>query len=317
MSQHVALFALGVVLLAVGAGALACGAARLARRLGAGAFPVGLAAASLGGSAPVLALVVTAVLNDRHMLAVGTLVGSNVANVGLALGLAAAARPLAGSSRVVSAAIPVLLGATALFWFLGRDNELSRVSAAVLLVAFAGAVAYLGRVAKRETDAARAEFGGWAPNPKQMWAGVVLTAAGLAGLVGGALLVVPAAVEIANRELVIGTRIFGVTAVAFGASLPVVVAAVAAAYRGRADLALGVVVGASLGNLLLAAGVAGLVAPFGLTEAALGNEVPATAVLTLLLLAPLWNGLRVDRWEGALLLAAYAGFVAWRLRAAA
>lgn len=106
----------------------------------------------------------------------------------------------------------------------------------------------------------------------------------------------------------------GATIVAFGTSLPALVAAVVASRRGRSDLVLGIVVGSVLFNLLLVCGSAAMVEPLLITESTIIRVIPVMALFTLLLLPVLLNGLRVPRWEGALLLAAYAGFITWQVR---
>lgn len=303
-------FALGAFLLLLGSLLAGAGLGILARRCGASPFAVGLGVIPLAATAPALAFAAAAVLHERHMLAVGTLVGTGTATIGLGLGLAILLRPVAGSSRVVTHAIPAAIAGALLFWFVARDNEVSRPEGGLLLAAFAAVVAYLVRESRREYAAVKESFAGvvsWKWRP-----GVPAAVLGLAALAGGAWLAVPAAAEIANKELFVGGRVFGLTVVGPVLALPAVLVAVTAARARRGDLALGTVTGATLGAVLLAAGVTALVAPFGVTDRALMNDVPALVLFALLLLVPLANGLRTSRWEGLVLLTAYGGFVAWQ-----
>jgi len=319
--EHVALFALGLALLAVGAPLLVFGAARLDRAAGRGRFAVGVVAAASGPCVAGLALDLALVTRQQTpalspvRIAVGHLVGSNVASVGLVLGVAALVRPVAATAKLFHTAISLALGAVLLFWFLARNSPLSRVDAGFLLAASAAALALLVRAARRETEEVKAEFASWVPERTPLWAAVPLALAGLAALVGGAILAsseaVGAAVYLKSTSLK-----FGATVCAFGTSLPVLVAAVIAARRGRPNLVLGVVVGAMTFNVLLTAGVVAMARPLVVERGAIMEVIPAVAVISLLLLPVLLNGLRVPRWEGAILLAAYAGFVAWQASAA-
>lgn len=315
MSEHVALFAAGLGLLAAGAGALVAGAARLDRATGRGAFAVGVVAVGFGPCAAGLAFDLAAVLRPAPYtlprIALGNIVGGSVAGVGLALGLAALVRPVAATAKLFATAIPVLFAVTLLFWFLAGDKVLSRTDGGVLLTAFAGAAVLLVRAARREPDAAKAEFAAWVPERLPVWQAAVFALAGLAAVVSGAVLAAEQAIETARYLRVTGPVLGVLSSVA--TSLPAVVAAVLAARRGRPNVALGVAVGAVLVNLSLVAGVVALARPLVVDERAILEQVPVLALFVLLLLPVLANGLRVPRWEGALLLAAYAGFMAWQL----
>jgi len=321
MSPHVAWFALGLLLLAGGGWCFASGASRVVRRCGANPFIVGLIACGFGTTAAALAFDLTALARGRFLLALGNVAGVNIANVGLVLGLAAAVRSLKGKSRVVSASIPALIGATLLFWFLCRANEVTPLSGGILLVAFVGVAAYLGTLAKHEPNAVREQFRYLEAG--SLWLGLLLVVVGIAALVGGANLAVLAAEDI-RREFKVTTLRLGTVAAAFGTVLPGLVVAVCAAWRGQSDVALGAVIGACLANVLLVAGILGLTAPllapngpFRVTSAlgdqAVMNEIPLMAVFAFLLLAVYFNDLEVPWWQGAILLAAYAGFVTWQV----
>lgn len=319
MSEHVGLLAAGLALLAVGTGGLVVGAARLDRATGRGAFAVGLVAVGFGPCVAGLALDLALVLRQAPpreaelfaAAALGTAVGGNVASVLLVLGAAALARPITSSARVVRTALRLLLGATALFWFLARDNSISRLDAGVLLGAAVGALVLLVRAARQEPAERRVAFAGWVPERFPLWLAGLLALAGLGAVVGGAWL---AAGELlgARTALHLRVQVVSITILAFGAALPALAGAVTASRGGRPDLAVGLSVGPALFNLLFVVGAVAMVQPLALTEHAILNEVPAMGLCALLLVPVLLHG-RVPRWEGLLLVAAYAGFVAWQV----
>jgi cation:H+ antiporter len=315
--EHVALFAFGLALLAAGAPLLVFGAARLDRATGRGPFAVGAVGVFFGPCVAGLAFDLAAVLRPSPVtrLAVGHVVGSAVASVGLVLGVAALVRPVAATAKLFRTAIPLAIVAPLLFWFLARNGPelpLSRVDAGFLLGAFAVALVVLVRAARQEPAEVKAEFAGWVPERTPVWVAAALALAGLAALVGGALLTAAELTPTANH-LKAPSFVLGSTASAFATALPAAVAAGVAARRGHFNLVLGTVVGGVLANVLLAAGVAATAHPLLIDRWVIFEAIPAMALFALLLLPALLNGLRVPRWQGVLLLATYAAFVAWQM----
>jgi cation:H+ antiporter len=318
--EHVGLFVLGLALLAVGVLLLVFGAARLDLALGRSPFAVGVVAVAFGPCVAGLAFNLAVIfqpapeLYQRLALATvaGNIVGSNIASIGLVLGAAALVRPVAASAKLFHTAIPLTLAGTALFWFLARNSPLSRVDAGFLLTAAVVALVLLVRAARKEGDAGKVEFAGWVPERTRVWLAVLHAAAGLAATGGGAMLAAAKLID-AMRALKTSAPVMGETLVAFGTSLPALVAAVVSARRGRSGLVLGIVVGSVVFNLLLVAGIAAMIEPLPITSHAILNEIPVMGLFTLLLLPVLLNGLKVPRWEGVLLLAAYAAFVMWQV----
>ncbi len=311
MSYHVALFALGLGLLAASTGLVVRGGAQLARRWSVNPYVVGLIALGMGASVGGLAFCICAVAHGRPRLAVGNLLGGNIANVGLVLGLAAIVRPLAGSAKLISSGIPALLIAALLFWFLSRDNELSQGDAGVLLAAFVAVLIYLGRIARQEPDSVRVEIAGWVPDTGSAWVGAIQVVLGVVGLVGGAELAVSEATRIYG-ESKITTPVLGFIAI-IGTVLPGLVFAIAAARRGRANVVFGIVIGTNLTSLLLVSEATAMTGEFLLLHHAVMNEVPAMCLFMLLLITPLANGLKVSRVEGAILLAAFVAYAVWQV----
>lgn len=315
--DHLALFVLGLVLLAVGAPLLVFGAARLDRATGRTPFAVGLVAVCFGPCVAGLAFDLAMVLRTppATKVAVGHIVGSTIASVGLVLGAAALARPITATAKLFHTLIPLAVAAPILLWFVARDAPdapLSQVGGVVLLAACAGAVALLVRAARQEPQTVKAEFASWVPERTPVWVAVVLALGGIAALVGGARLttaeVIGTAAHLKAPWFVLSSTLAaGVTA------LPTAVVAVVAARRGRSEIVLGLVAGSVLCNALVAAGASALARPLEIERRVILEMIPVMALFAVLLLATRFNGLKVRRWEGALLLAAYIGFTAWQV----
>jgi cation:H+ antiporter len=242
---------------------------------------------------------------------VGHLIGTCAASVGLVLGAAALVRPVAPTAKLFSTAVPLVLVAALLFWLFAFGGRYPQGAAAVLLGAFGVVAVGLGVLASREPAAVKAELAGWVPEQLPVRWAVVLIGAGVAGLLGGARLVAAELVGTANY-LKAPSLVIGSTLAAFVTSLPALGAALVAARRGRSDLVLGVVVGSVLVNVLLVVGVVAMIEPLRIDPWVMREAVPVVPLFALLLLPVLVTG-KVPRWHGAVLLAAYAGFVGWQV----
>jgi cation:H+ antiporter len=315
MSAQVLLFAVGLVVLAAGAEALVRGSVRVARALGVSPFVVGFTVIGFGTSAPELVVGLTAALEGRSEIALGNVVGSNIANVGLVLGVAALAAPLAAHMRLLKVEVPLVIGASLLLWALCRDGHVGRADGAVLLAGFFALAAYMYRGARAEPPAVKEELGLAVAEKLRVRVAAVLVVGGLCGLVGGAHLMVTAAVGLA-RELGVSEWLIGLTVVAVGTSLPELAAAVAGAVRGEADIVVGNIAGSNLFNVLLILGSTAVVRPMDVPASARAVDLPVMTGFAVLLMLVVANGQRVHRWEGAVLLTAYVGFVAWQAAAA-
>jgi cation:H+ antiporter len=312
MIEDVSLFALGLIVLVGGAEALIRGSVRVARALGVSPFMIGFTLIGFGTSAPELVVSLSAALADSSEIALGNVVGSNIANVGLVLGVAALVRPLTAHMRLLSVEVPLVILTGLLLWVLCQDGGLGRADGAVLLTGFSGLCLYLYRNARAEPPEVKEEVGKSADSHMGVWVACLLAVAGIVALVGGAHLMVVAAVEIA-KSLGVGEWFIGLTVVAVGTSFPEVAAAIAAAYKGESDLVLGNVAGSNLFNILLILGTTATVQPMAVPDVAVWNEIPAMAGFSFLLLAAVTRGMRIHRWEGAVMIAAYAGFIAWQV----
>jgi cation:H+ antiporter len=317
LALEVLLLVAGIGVLYFGAEWLVRGAARLAGSLGVSPIVVGLTVVSFGTSAPELVVGTVAALGGNADLAVGNVLGSNLANIGLILGISAIIRPLDVAARVVAREVPLMLLVTLALYPLAWDRELGRGDGVVLLSAL---VVYLVLVFQSVEDEAPeiiGEYREFLEESSQTSAtvrpgDVGLVMAGCAGLVLGGYAIVEGAVAVAEF-LGVSQVAIGLSVVAVGTSLPELATAVVATMRNEADIAVGNVVGSNIFNIAAILGVASVSRPIDIGSTILVREVPAVLVMSLLLLPLLRTEWRIQRWEGALLLGGYVAFGAWIL----
>jgi cation:H+ antiporter len=311
----------GGVALYLGAEWLVGGASSLALSLRVPKLLVGLTVVAYGTSAPEVVVGVQAGLTGHGGVALGNVIGSNIANLGLILGIAALVKPARVDGALRRRELPVLAATAALVPLLLLDGAVSRLESVTLLL---GALVYTGAmvrgarpadvaeaVASTRVEAEVAETEGAPPTEESSRARQVLVAtAGLLVLVLGGHLFVRGATGLA-LSLGMSERLVGLTIVAIGTSLPELATSVLAALRGHSDIAVGNVVGSNVFNVLLCLSAAGLA---GSVTAPLAGLVPELAVLgglTLLAVVFLRTERVLQRWEGGVLLAAYVAFLVW------
>ena len=308
---HLGLFIAGLLILVAGAEALIRGAVNLARLLGVSPFIIGLTLVGFGTSAPELVVNVSAALYDAPGLAMGNIVGSNIANIGLILGVAAVLSPLVTQARMLTREMPIMVAVSVLIWILVSDGQLSRIDAGILLAGFAMTTWYYFRIGQEEPEAIQEELSELAPRKPSRWGNGLLAVLGLIGLIGGAHLMVESAKEIA-RLWQVPEVIIGLTIVAVGTSLPELASTVAAAYRKQADIAVGNVVGSNLFNILMILGVTGMVKPLDVDASLLRVDLPVMLGFAVAMFLMLLRTATIYRLEGIVLLLAYAGFIGWQ-----
>lgn len=292
------LLVLGFVLLVKGADLFVDGAAGIAGRFGIPQLVIGLTIVAMGTSLPELSVSVMAALQGSADVAVGNVLGSNILNILLILGVTAVIIPVAVARSSVRYEIPFMLAVTALLLYLGvRGGVLGRWEGAVFGVLFLFYLGYLFRMSGQGTAVEAAE------SMRPLWQLAALIAVGAALIWGGSKLAVAAAVDMA-RLLGLSERFIGLTIVALGTSLPELATSVAAALKGKADIAVGNIVGSNIFNILFVLGMAALITPVSFAKAFIFDAWAATAAVLLLWLCALRG--RLERWGGALFLAAYA-----------
>lgn len=312
MALHLLLVALALGVLVAGAETLVRGAAALAVRAGISRLAIGLTVVAFGTSAPELVVSLKAALAGAGDLAVGNVVGSNIFNVAVILGLAALICPIPVHEQVVRLDAPIACAVSALFAWLLLDGALGRLEGVLMLSLLAAYTAFNLVLARRRVREGRED---WSELPSSGGGGgrlgreLMLVALGLGLLIAGASLLVTHAIALA-RLLGVGEAVIGLTIVAAGTSLPELATSLVAAWRRQADIAVGNVVGSNVFNLLGILGASSTVTP--LTSAGVGaGDLLAMFLLSLLLLPLLYTGRLLHRIEGLLLLAAYGGYLAW------
>lgn len=306
-------FVLGLLLLALGGDMLLRGAAGLARGRGWSPFRAGLILVALASSIPEIVVNAIAVGHGQDELAIGNAVGSNVANVGLTLALAAIAAPLLVRWRALSALLAVLLAVTAAALLLALDGRLSALEGMLLVAAFVGVLAFKTARSDAEDPDVRAEIESFMPAAGPGGRAVLHLVAAAVLLAFGGWLVVRGAPDL-GEALGLSPLLTGLLPVAIGTTLPEAAAAIAAARRGQGDLVAGHVIGSSLVNMTLVLGgtalfAGGIAIPLSL----LRYDLPAALVFSAMLLPILRGDMRVSRGEGGALAAAFVAWIAFEL----
>ncbi|SUI85129.1 calcium/sodium antiporter [Shewanella morhuae] len=294
----------GFIILTLGAEALVRGASSIALRLGITPLIIGLTIVAFGTSAPELAVSVKSALAGNSGIALGNVIGSNIANIGLILAITALIRPIQVQSQVVKRDIPLMILASMLFWGLLLDGELSLIDGVVLLSLLVGYLAFSYISSKNSNEEEEIEAG-----PNNPLLSVLFIIVGISMLVGGGILFVNGAVDLA-KTFGVSEVIIGLTIVAIGTSMPELVTSVIAALKGQSDIAIGNVVGSNLFNILGILGVTAIVQPVS----ALGFQSIDFIVMlafAVIILPFSWTGLRIGRREGTVLLLGYLGYMGY------
>ena len=318
------LFLAGMAALIVGANLLVRGASKLALSLGLSPLVVGLTVVAFGTSSPEMAVSAGAVLGGQTDIAVGNVVGSNIFNVLLILGLSALIVPLVVDVQLIRQEVPIMVGVSLLLLVLSLDGRIGVPDAALMLVLMGAYTAFLVVQSRRQTQAARdeyaaevkpAEAGAWdARWPAQL----ALVVGGLALLVLGSDWLVTAAVAFA-KALGVSDVVIGLTIVAAGTSMPEVAASLAAAIKGERDIAVGNVVGSNTFNILGCLGLSGVLAGSGglaVAPSVLAFDLWVMLAVALACLPVFLTGREIARWEGGVFVAYYAAYVAYLILAA-
>ena len=306
----------GLAILVWSADRFVDGAAATAQHFSVPPLLIGMVIVGFGTSAPEMVVSATSAINGNPGIALGNAYGSNIANIGLILGVTALICPIAVHSQVIRKELPILVGITIISALLLWDATISRLDAVILLTIFAGLMFWTIRQGTRKDadtfgDEMAQELAEHAMPLSRalMWIGV-----GLVFLIGSSNLLVWGAVEIA-QAFGISDLIIGLTVVAIGTSLPELASSVAAARKNEPDIALGNIVGSNLFNTLAVVGIAGSISPFAAPPEIFSRDILVVGAMTLALVGVCYGfkgrpGV-INRFEGAGLLAAYIAYTAW------
>ena len=311
MLLQIILFLAGLTGLYFGAEWLVRGASRFARSFNIRPIVIGLTIVAFGTSMPELVTSVIAGIKHLSDIAVGNIVGSNIANIGLILGIAAIVRPLTVDMRLLSREMPIMVGISLLLYFMGWDGILSRLEGGVLLVGIVTYTCYVYRVALKESKAVEQEYEEFiGTSYDSILKDISWIIIGLAALVGGAYLLVHSAIYIA-RVVGISERVIGLTVIAVGTSLPELATSMVAAIRKESDISMGNVIGSNVFNILAVLGIAAIIQPLQINLASLRIDMPVMLFFSMALIPMITWKFVLTRGQGIFLLVGYSVYILW------
>ena len=310
MTLAIILFTFGLVALYWGAHWMILGSSRMARDLGVNPLVIGLTVVAIGTSMPELLVGVVASLRDAGDIAIGNVLGSNIANIALILGLAALIKPIDVQVRLPARDVPIMIGASLIFYLLALNGVLGRWEGGALLVGLVVYIGYLLVGARKGMPVVEEEYRKFLRPGGTVIGHIALTIVGLGILLAGAHFVVNGAAAVAIW-LGVSELAVGLTVIALGTSLPELATAVAASVQNEGDILVGNVVGSNVFNIFAVLGFASVARPLDVSHSVVTIEAPVMLAISVLLLPFVWTALKLSRLEGGLLLLTYGGFVIW------
>jgi cation:H+ antiporter len=321
MALNVVLCLVGFLLLYFGAEWLVKGSSSLARSLGVTPVVIGLTVVAFGTSAPEFVVSMISSITDKSMIAVGNVVGSNICNIALVLGMAALFQPITSHRSVVTRDIPIMLGVSIYLLVLSLNSILGRIEGATLFLGIILYTLYNYHIAKREAqkgvreeellEALGVEAVEYIESRSKQ---ITLVVVGIFGVVFGAQLVVDSAVKI-MQVLGVSEKFIGLTIVAFGTSLPELATSVVAAIRKEMDISIGNLVGSNVFNIMSVLGAASLVRPIPIPGGFFESGLIIDYIVMMVTSALPWFFMRktntVSRAGGGVLLACYLAYLAY------
>lgn len=314
MLLQLVLFFAGLAGLYFGAEWLVRGASKFARSFNIKPVVIGLTIVAFGTSTPELVTSVIAGIRQLSDIAMGNIIGSNIANIGLILGLSALVRPLSIDMKLLYREMPIVVGISGLLYFMGWDGTLSRLEGGILLGGILAYTCYVYRVALMEPKAIEQEYlefeeflGAARDGIKK---DIFLILIGLGALIGGAHFLVHSAIYIA-RVVGISELVIGLTVIAVGTSLPELATSMIAAIRKESDISVGNVLGSNIFNILAVLGVASIIQPLQVNAASLVIDMPVMLLFSIFLIPIITWKFVLTRGQGVLLLIGYGLYILW------
>lgn len=315
MVWQIALLIIGFVMLIKGADWFVDGAAGIADKLHIPQLIIGLTIVAMGTSAPEAAISISASVQGSADIAVGNILGSNILNVLIILGITSVITPLAVQKSTVKYEIPFVIIISVIFGLIGLfDNSIGFIDGILLWVLFIAYIAYLFIMTKKgkiQADESDDEDNG--KKPKKVWQLILFGIIGVALVVFGSNITVNAATEIATM-FGMSERFIGLTIVALGTSLPELVTSITAALKKNADIAIGNIVGSNIFNILFVIGTSAMITPVAYQNQFLIDSIFCVATAMLLLLLVLNKDKKLKRWGGIIMLICYAGYFVYLIR---
>ncbi|WP_455536729.1 calcium/sodium antiporter [Prevotella koreensis] len=305
MMMNIIYIVFGILMVLWGAGKLTDGATSIAAKMKIPPMVIGLTVVAMGTSMPEFFVSFVSALKGTSDLAVGNVVGSNIFNTMLIVGMTALVTPMVIAKSTVKKDIPFAVLASAMLLPMAIDGSISRIDAAVLFAVFIAFMLYTVRSAKKEKDSGNED------EVKEMpvWRAVAFFVLGLACLIVGSNLFVDGATAVASL-LGVSEAVIGLTVVAGGTSLPELATSVVAARKGQCAIAMGNVIGSNVFNILMILGITGMIHPMsiiGITR--LDFIVMQLSIILLWIFS--FTKYTVARWEGGLLVALFLAYMTW------
>lgn len=295
----------GLLLLILGANRFVTGAANIARNLGVSPLIIGLTIVGIATSAPEILVGAAAAIDGRTEIAIGNAVGSNIANIGMVLGLSVLLVPAVISSRTLRREYMLMLLSAILAAALLADRELSRLDATILLLSLTACMVWIVHIARQSqaSDPLLAEFEHELEKRTPLGKSILVLCVGLGLLLGGAELLINSAVLVA-KHFGISDLVIGLTIIAVGTSLPELAASITCVFKKEADIAVGNVIGSNMFNALAVVGVPGLIHPAAFSSDVVTRDLPVMFGLTILMgwMVFISGKGRFGRIEGGILL---------------
>ncbi len=311
MVEAVFLLIVGFILLVWSADKLVYGAAAVARNLGMSPLVIGMTILAMGSSAPEMVVSATAALSDKSDTAVGNVLGSNIANIALILGITALIKPLSISSGLIQRELPLMVIITILAGGLLWDSYLGFYEGALLLILFIGFLYTMLKLSKKERAKGDVLIEG---QESEIPEGVNNRTATFWVIVGLILLPLSANILVNNAVIIakffgMSDLVIGLTIIAIGTSLPELAASMAGILKGEDDMAVGNIIGSNIFNILAVMGLPGLLNPTFLSDNVMGRDFWVMFAMSLMLVAVAIGKSRIiNRFEGALLLLCFIGY---------
>lgn len=300
------LLILGLVILLAGGKFLVDGASALAAKFGLSAGLIGLTVVAFGTSAPELLVSINAAIKGNSDIALGNVIGSNISNISLVLGISAIVYPISIYKSVLKTDYLATLLSAILFYLLAYNGLISRIEGLILFVLLIALNIYFFkklRIAEEDINEDVIKL-----KVQSLFKSVGLLLIGIAGLYFGSDMLVDSAVEI-SKMFGVSERIIGVTVIAIGTSLPELVTSIIAALKKETDIAIGNILGSNIMNILAIIGITSLISPINVSEVFIKQDFLWMLGLTALLFPILRSRLIISRLEGALLIAVYGAYL--------
>ena len=298
--QIILLF-VGFAMLIKGADWFVDGSSGIATKFKIPQLVIGLTIVAMGTSAPEAAVSIAAALKGNADITIGNIVGSNILNILIILGVSALITPLAVAKSTIKVEIPFMIAVTLLLLWMGYNGTVSLLEGIILLVVFLVYLGYLFLLAKNDKNNDEESV-----NDVSVWKSLMWTVVGLVLIVCGSNVTVDAATKIA-QIVGLSERFIGLTIVALGTSLPELFTSVSAARKGNADIAIGNIVGSNIFNILFVIGISSVIVPVPFANGFRFDTIIAVAAAVLLLLCGLKDK-KLKRWSGILMLLSYAAY---------